>query len=57
MMKGKDKQCWQKSLDLWRKILTHQEKSDKHERIIGNNVYKVCVFQGKSSIYFMIVKT
>ena len=44
-----------KSLDLWRKILTHQDKSDKHERIIGNAVYIACVFQGKSSIYFIIV--
>lgn len=36
--------------------LTHQEKSDKHERIIGNTVYKACVFQGKSLIYFITVK-
>lgn len=31
-------------------------KSDKHERIIGNTVYKACVFQGKSSIYLQLLK-
>lgn len=36
--------------------LTHQEKSDKHERIIGNTVYKACVSGKVINLFHVTVK-